>query len=67
MISIADAIILAGLVGLLGFLWHERYRVELLEEENEELWDNFSEMVDQINEVQKEIENIKNGTKDSED
>lgn len=67
MISIADAIILAGLVGLLGFLWHERFRMEMLEEENEELWDNFSMMVDHINQVQEEVENIKNGNSDTED
>jgi hypothetical protein len=67
LISIADAIILAGLIGLLGFLWHEKYRMEMLEEENEELWENFSMMVDHINQVQAEVENIKNGNSDSED
>jgi hypothetical protein len=67
MISIADAIILAGLLGLLGFLWHEKFRMESLEEENDELWDQFAMMVQHITEVEDKVENIKNGTTDSED
>lgn len=63
MISIADAIILAGLLGLLGFLWHERYRMEMLEEENDELWDQFSMMVQHITEVEDQVEELKNGDK----
>lgn len=63
MISISDAIILAGLLGLLGFLWHEKYRMEMLEEENDDLWDNFSTMVDHIRQLEEEVGNIKNGDK----
>ncbi len=67
MISIADAVILAGLIGLLGFLWHERYRMEMLEEENDELWDQFAMMVQHITEVEDKIKGKSNGTSDSED
>ena len=42
MITIADALIFAMLAGIAGFLWFDRGRVELLEEEVDELWDNFS-------------------------
>lgn len=67
MISIADAIILAGLIGLLGFLWNERYRMEALEEENDALWDNFSLMVEHISYIESKLEELKDGTTDSQD
>jgi hypothetical protein len=61
MISIESAIILASPKDLLGFLWHEKYRMEMLEEENDDLWDNFSTMVDHIRQLEEEVRNIKNG------
>jgi hypothetical protein len=61
MISIADAIILAGLVGLLGFLWHEKFRMEMLEQENDDLWEDMSTMIDHIRQVEEKVEGLKNG------
>jgi hypothetical protein len=63
MIGIADAIILAGITGLLGFLWHERSRMAYLEEENDELWDQFSQMVEHIQSVESKVEEVSNGNK----
>jgi hypothetical protein len=44
MITIADALIFAMLAGIAGFLWFDRGRVELLEEENDELWDEIARL-----------------------
>lgn len=61
MINIADAIILAGLVGLIAFLWNERSRMLVLEEENDELWDNLSRLADVVSELEDKI----NGDEDT--
>lgn len=48
MISIIDALILAGLAGIGVFFWFEKGRVDYLEEENNELWENFSHMAEEL-------------------
>lgn len=48
MITIFDALTLAAMVGLAVLLWNERSRLEHLEEENDELWDNLSIMMDDL-------------------
>jgi hypothetical protein len=44
MITIADALIFAMLAGVATFLWIDRYRVEVLEDEVDELWDEIARM-----------------------
>jgi hypothetical protein len=41
--------------------------MEMLEEENDELWDQFAMMVQHITEVEDKIEGKSNGNSDSED
>ena len=62
MITIADALIFALLAGIAGLLRKDRYRLDLLEEENDELWDLVGELIDAHNEVAEGLGNIYNAT-----
>jgi hypothetical protein len=60
MITIADALIFALLAGIAVLLWKDRYRLEMLEEENDELWDMLGDLADAHNEVAEGLGNIYN-------
>lgn len=61
MITIADALIFAGLVGIAVFMWYERNHLAFLEQENDELWDNLSQLADEVEELKEAV----NGTQDA--
>jgi hypothetical protein len=62
MITIADALIFALLTGVAVFMWIDRGRLEMLEEEVDDLWEDQSEFIDAHNNLAQKVKEMEEGS-----
>jgi len=62
MITIADALIFALLTGVAVFMWIDRGRLEMLEEEVDDLWEDQSEFIDAHNNLAQKVKEMEDGS-----